>query len=90
MTQATLWLGVGFLGQLLFTARFVVQWITSERRGKSVIPLSFWWLSIAGGATLFIYALWRQDPVFIFGQGMGFVVYLRNLILIRRNGLQSA
>jgi lipid-A-disaccharide synthase-like uncharacterized protein len=84
MTSATLWIATGFLGQALFTSRFLVQWIVSERRGESVIPLAFWWLSILGGLTLLSYALWRQDPVFILGQATGLVVYGRNLILIAR------
>lgn len=80
----TLWIAVGFLGQALFTSRFLVQWIASERRGESVIPLAFWWFSILGGLTLLCYALWRLDPVFILGQATGLVVYARNLILIAR------
>ncbi|SLN60997.1 lipid-A-disaccharide synthase [Roseovarius gaetbuli] len=74
---------VGFLGQLLFSSRFIVQWIASERARNSVMPVVFWWLSLAGGATLLSYAIWRMDPVFIIGQGMGLVVYARNLFLIR-------
>ena len=81
----TLWLGIGFFGQLLFTSRFLVQWLASERRGESVIPVAFWWLSIAGGATLLAYAVYRADPVFIAGQAFGIVVYARNLLLIRRS-----
>ncbi len=84
MSISTIWLGVGFLGQALFTSRFLVQWIVSERRGESVVPLAFWWFSLAGGLTLLSYAIWRQDPVFILGQATGMVVYVRNLILIRR------
>lgn len=84
MTSETLWIAIGFLGQALFTSRFLVQWIVSERRGESVIPLAFWWFSILGGLTLLSYALWRQDPVFILGQATGLVVYTRNLILIAR------
>ncbi|MTH79577.1 lipid-A-disaccharide synthase N-terminal domain-containing protein [Paracoccus aestuariivivens] len=83
MTTSNLWLGIGFLGQMLFSARFLVQWITSERQGRSVIPLAFWWLSLAGGVTLLAYAVARRDPVFIIGQASGLVVYLRNLRLIR-------
>lgn len=79
---SSMWVGVGLVGQLLFTSRFLVQWIVSERRGESVIPLVFWWLSLGGGATLLSYAIWRHDPVFILGQGMGLVVYFRNLALI--------
>jgi lipid-A-disaccharide synthase-like uncharacterized protein len=75
---------LGFIGQALFSARFFVQWIASEKKGKSVIPLSFWYLSVGGGALLFIYAILRKDPVFILGQGGGLVVYLRNLFLIHK------
>ncbi len=78
------WLLLGFLGQTGFSARFAVQWLTSERRGKSVIPTSFWWLSLAGGALLLAYALHRGDPVFVVGQAAGLVVYARNLVLIHR------
>jgi lipid-A-disaccharide synthase-like uncharacterized protein len=73
------WAWVGIFAQLLFTARFVVQWIASERAKRSVIPTAFWWLSISGGLMLFIYALFRRDPVFILGQGLGMVIYARNL-----------
>jgi lipid-A-disaccharide synthase-like uncharacterized protein len=78
------WAWVGVLAQLLFTARFVVQWIASERAGRSVVPLAFWLLSIGGGALLFIYALFRRDPVFILGQGFGVWVYVRNLDFVLR------
>ena len=80
----SVWIAIGLLGQLAFTSRFLVQWIASERRRESVIPVAFWWLSIAGGATLLSYAIWRMDPVFILGQSAGFVVYSRNLMLIYR------
>ena len=85
MTSETLWIAIGFLGQALFTSRFLVQWIASERRRESVIPVAFWWLSVVGGLTLLSYAVWRQDPVFIIGQASGLVVYARNLALIARN-----
>lgn len=75
----TLWLGIGFLGQTLFGARFVVQWLSSERQRRSVMPLAFWYFSLAGGVTLLAYAIWRKDPVFIVGQGLGLAIYLRNL-----------
>ena len=78
------WLVVGFGGQLLFTARMVVQWIASERRRESIVPISFWYLSLSGGWMLLIYAIYRRDPVIIFGQVLGVVVYSRNLILIHR------
>ena len=78
------WLALGFLGQGLFSARFFVQWIASERERRSVIPVAFWWLSLVGGFALLAYAFHRGDPVFIVGQGAGLVVYLRNLALIRK------
>ena len=84
MEQNVIWLVVGFMGQALFSARFLVQWLTSERRKKSVVPLAFWYFSVAGGATLLAYAIHRQDPVFIVGQGAGLFIYLRNLQLIYR------
>lgn len=84
MTTEMVWLAVGFAGQALFTSRFLVQWIASERRRESVIPLAFWWFSILGGLLLLSYALWRADPVFILGQSAGLVVYGRNLVLIAR------
>jgi lipid-A-disaccharide synthase-like uncharacterized protein len=75
---------VGLIGQALFTARFIVQWLASEKAGKSVIPLSFWFLSIGGGSILFAYAVYRRDPVFILGQGLGIFIYVRNLVLISK------
>lgn len=75
---------IGFIGQLVFTSRFIVQWIASEKARSSVMPVIFWWLSLAGGVALLSYAIWRMDPVFIMGQSMGLVVYSRNLFLIRR------
>ncbi|MEE2861602.1 MAG: lipid-A-disaccharide synthase N-terminal domain-containing protein [Paracoccus sp. (in: a-proteobacteria)] len=85
MASQTIWLGIGFLGQALFSARFVVQWLASERVRQSVVPHAFWWFSLAGGITLLAYALWRQDPVFVLGQSLGLVVYVRNLMLISRH-----
>lgn len=84
MSAERIWLLVGFLGQALFSARFIVQWVASERARKSIIPHAFWFLSLAGGATLLAYAIYREDPVFIVGQGAGLFIYLRNLMLIRR------
>jgi lipid-A-disaccharide synthase-like uncharacterized protein len=78
-----IWLGVGFAGQALFSMRFFVQWLASERQGRSVMPLAFWYFSVAGGLTLLAYALYRADPVFIAGQLGGVLIYLRNLQLIR-------
>ena len=80
----TLWLVIGFVGQILFAMRFLVQWFMSERRGRSIIPLAFWYFSIVGGATLFAYAIHREDPVFIVGQGGGLFIYFRNLQLVYR------
>lgn len=84
MESTTLWLLVGFAGQAAFSARFLVQWLASERAGKSVVPLAFWYLSIVGSLTLLSYAIVRQDPVFILGQSFGVLIYSRNLILIHR------
>jgi lipid-A-disaccharide synthase-like uncharacterized protein len=80
----TAWIAIGFAGHLLFSARFIVQWILSERKGRSYIPMAFWYFSIAGGMTLLAYAIHRQDPVFIAGQAFGLIIYLRNLTLISR------
>ena len=73
---------IGFTGQALFASRFIVQWVYSERKGESSIPLIFWYLSIFGGIGLLIYAIFRKDPVIITGQSFGIFIYLRNLILI--------
>jgi len=78
------WLIFGFAGQVLFSLRFVMQWWRSERAGRSVVPLEFWYLSLAGGAVLLTYAVYRRDPVFILGQLTGVAVYTRNLVLLRR------
>ncbi len=77
-----IWVLVGLGGQMLFMMRFVIQWIVSEKAKRSVIPVAFWWLSIAGAAILLAYAIWRADPVFIFGQSLGFFIYCRNLWFI--------
>ena len=85
MTTDQIWLAIGFLGQAFFSARFLIQWIASERQGKSVVPRAFWYFSIGGGMTLLLYALWRRDPVFILGQGAGLFVYARNLYFVLRD-----
>jgi lipid-A-disaccharide synthase-like uncharacterized protein len=85
LTRETLWLVIGFAGQIAFTGRFVLQWLYSEYKKRSVIPVSFWYLSIVGSTLLFAYAIYRQDPVFIVGQAFGSVVYLRNLQLIAKS-----
>ncbi|WP_447740129.1 lipid-A-disaccharide synthase N-terminal domain-containing protein [Pseudomonas laurentiana] len=84
MTRETLWLIVGFAGQAVFTGRFVLQWLYSEFKRRSVIPVGFWYLSMLGSALLLLYAIYRKDPVFIIGQSFGLLVYLRNLQLIAR------
>ena len=76
---------LGMLGQVLFFSRFLVQWLASEKKGKSTIPHSFWYLSIGGGALLLLYAIWRKDPVITLGQAVGLFVYVRNLMLIQRH-----
>src|SRR5215468_12603018 len=73
------WVLVGYAGQSLFSMRFIVQWLASERVGRSVVPIAFWFFSIGGGILLFVYALYIRDPVFILGQGFGVFVYARNL-----------
>lgn len=84
MDNKILWICIGFLGQALFTARFVVQWLVSEKNKSSTIPLSFWYLSMAGGGILLLYACYKRDPVFILGQSLGLAVYFRNLYLIKK------
>jgi lipid-A-disaccharide synthase-like uncharacterized protein len=88
--KESLWLGIGFLGQAMFSMRFLVQWVQSERQRRSIIPIAFWYFSILGGVTLFAYALYREDPVFILGQGAGLVIYARNLYFIRRERAHAA
>jgi lipid-A-disaccharide synthase-like uncharacterized protein len=85
MEPSKVWLVVGFLGQACFSARFLVQWIASERRRRSVVPVYFWYFSVAGGVILLAYAIHRMDTVFILGQAAGLLVYARNLYLINRN-----
>jgi lipid-A-disaccharide synthase-like uncharacterized protein len=81
---------VGYTAQGLFSMRFVVQWIASERAGRSVVPMTFWVFSIGGGLMLLAYAVYRRDPVFIIGQAFGVFVYLRNLQFVLRSGGQGA
>jgi lipid-A-disaccharide synthase-like uncharacterized protein len=78
------WLILGFVGQALFSMRFILQWVQSERAGRSVIPIAFWYFSVAGSIVLLAYAIHRADPVFILGQAAGIVIYLRNLFLNSR------
>lgn len=84
------WIVLGLVGQFTFMGRFVVQWIASERIGKSIIPVYFWYMSIVGSLLLLLYALHRQDPIFILGYGGGSIIYIRNLILIHKEKKQEA
>jgi lipid-A-disaccharide synthase-like uncharacterized protein len=84
MKIPSFWLVVGFVGQALFSMRFILQWVRSEREGRSVIPIAFWYFSLAGSVVLLAYRIHRVDPVFILGQAAGIVIYLRNLYLISR------
>jgi len=79
-----IWIGIGLFAQALFSARFLVQWLASERAKKSVMPILFWYFSIGGSTLLLAYAIHRRDPVFILGQSFGLVIYLRNLYLIKK------
>jgi lipid-A-disaccharide synthase-like uncharacterized protein len=84
MNSEAVWIAIGFTGQALFTARFFVQWLQSERMRRSVFPVAFWYFSIAGGVVLLVYAIHRIDPVFIVGQAAGLFIYLRNLYFVIR------
>lgn len=88
--SATSWLVVGFAGQAIFTARFLVQWAASEKKRASVIPVSFWWLSLLGGGILLAYATSKRDPVIMLGQSMGVFVYVRNLMLVDKERRRAA
>lgn len=89
-TIETLWVTVGALGQVCFGLRMLVQWWVSEQRGESVVPVAFWYLSLAGAVMLLAYAIWRLDPIFIAGQLLPLGVYIRNLMLIGRRRKDSA
>jgi lipid-A-disaccharide synthase-like uncharacterized protein len=89
-TTESIWIAVGFLGQGLFFGRWVIQWIASERTAKSQMPIAFWYLSLVGGLITLAYAIYRRDPVFIAGQGVGALVYIRNLMLIHRQRPDAA
>ena len=83
--KADMWLLIGIVGQLMFTARFLVQWIASERAGKSVIPVVFWLFSIGGGLITLVYGIYRREPIIIMGQALSIFIYIRNLMLIFKN-----
>ena len=84
-----IWLGIGFAGQSLFFSRWIIQWIASERKAESQMPIAFWYMSLLGGLIVLAYAIHRRDPVFIAGQGIGVFVYLRNLMLIYKTRKQT-
>ena len=86
------WLAFGLVAQLLFTARFLVQWISSERAGQSVVPMAFWFFSMGGGLMTLVYGVAKREPVIILGQAMATVIYVRNIMLIvksRRSGSKA-
>ena len=89
MTTEQVWVSVGLIGQGLFSARFIVQWIASERRKQSVVPREFWYLSLAGALVTLSYAIYRLDPVFILGYLPGLFVYARNLYFIHKSPGQA-
>ena len=84
------WIVVGFTGQALFSTRFLIQWIMSERAKQSVMPVAFWYFSLAGGVVLLSYAIYRRDPVFMLGQAMGLIIYSRNIYFIRAHNKSEA
>ncbi|MEN0020337.1 MAG: lipid-A-disaccharide synthase N-terminal domain-containing protein [Planctomycetota bacterium] len=88
--SSVVWVGLGFLAQAIFAARFLVQWIVSERKRASVVPDIFWWISLVGGISLFVYFVWRRDIVGVFGQSSGIVIYARNLRLIGKQKRREA
>ncbi len=85
MTWNAVWIAIGFAGQAMFSMRFLFQWLYSERAKRSVIPEVFWYFSVAGGATLLAYAIYKRDPVFIVGQGAGLLIYARNIYFVHRD-----
>lgn len=90
LTPETLWLAVGYGGQALFASRFLVQWIATERRQQSVVPVVFWYLSLGGGLLLLSYSIWIREPVFMVGQSGGILVYSRNLWYVHRQRAAEA
>lgn len=85
LTVSNIWLAIGLFGQFLFSMRFILQWLASEKIKRSIVPNIFWYFSLSGGIVLFVYALYRRDPVFILGQGAGIFIYLRNIYFILRH-----
>lgn len=89
-TYEAVWKGVGFLGQGIFTARFLVQWAVSEKKRQAVVPEAFWWISMFGGITLLTYTIHRRDEPLMLGQALGLLVYIRNLMLIYKAKRRTA
>lgn len=89
-TAEIIWLAIGFSAQLMFSMRFIVQWIASERARRSIVPETFWYFSFVGGVMLFAYAIYRADPVFILGQGTGLLIYARNIYFIWSHKKETA
>lgn len=83
--EEKIWLAIGFTGQIFFFLRFLVQWIVSEKAGRSIIPMAFWYLSIVGTLIVFSYAIYRKDPVFIVAYSFNTIVYLRNIALVKKS-----
>ncbi len=90
MSTESLWVAIGLCGQALFSARFILQWLASEKAKRSTIPVAFWYCSILGGAVLLAYSLYRQDLVFILGNSFGIIIYARNLWFIRSDKNNNA
>lgn len=88
-TTAIVWLVIGFCGQFIFASRFLLQWLVSEHKGESVIPIQFWYLSLVGSWILLFYSIYRRDPVYISAQIFGSIIYARNLYLIYRKRIQE-
>ena len=89
-TPEFVWIAIGFTGQALFSMRFLIQWFVSERAKQSIVPVAFWYFSVAGGVTLLSYAIYRLDPVFIAGQAGGLIIYARNLYFIHSRRYREA
>ncbi len=90
LSREQVWMCVGFIGQVFFGLRFVVQWIATERAKRSVIPLAFWYLSLGGSVVLLVYSIYKRDPVFIFGFSLNLLIYSRNLWFIHRRPAEDA
>ncbi len=84
-TNEMIWVGIGFIGQSLFFSRWLIQWVVSERKAESQIPVSFWYMSLIGSVIVLAYAIHKVDPVFMVGQGVGTLVYIRNIMLLHQS-----